>query len=84
MTGFDMNFLIDFLGWLLVANLLFVAFRVFIFGSAPKSFVYKVHSHFFKVTHRDFANAHYRGLILHITLLVFFNLLPYLVLRAMI
>jgi len=28
-------FLADFLGWLLLANLAFLAFRIFIFGSSP-------------------------------------------------
>ncbi len=84
MDEFNMSFLLVFLGWLLIANLLFIAFRVFMFGSTPKSFIYKVHTNFFKVTHKEFAYAHYRGLILHVTLMVFFNLLPYLVLRMII
>jgi hypothetical protein len=39
---------------------------------------------FFKVSHNDFAKAHYKGIILHVTLTVFFCLIPYLVLRALI
>jgi hypothetical protein len=79
-----METLANFLGWLLIANIAFLAFRVFIFGSTPKSFVYKIHSHFFKVSHKDFALTHYRAIVHHVTLIVFFNLLPYLVLRALI
>ena len=74
----------NFLGWLLVANIAFLAFRVFIFGSTPKSFAYKIHSHFFKVSHKDFALTHYRAIVHHVTFIVFFNLLPYLVLRGLI
>ena len=84
MDEFNMSFLLVFLGWLLIANLLFIAFRVFMFGSTPKSFIYKVHTNLFKVTHKEIAYDHYRGLILHVTLMVFFNLLPYVVLRMII
>ena len=79
-----METLANFLGWLLVANIAFLAFRVFIFGSTPKSFDYKIHSHFFKVSQKDFALTHYRAIVQHVTFIVFFNLLPYLVLRALI
>ena len=81
MGELDLNFLVNFLAWLIIANFLFIIFRVFIFGSYPKSFIYKIHHSFFKVSHKDFAKAHYKGIILHITLTVFFVLLPYIVLR---
>jgi len=81
MGTLDLNFLASFLGWLIVANFLFLIFRVFLFGSSPKNFIYKIHKNFFKVSNKDFEKAHYKGIILHITLIVFFILLPYLVLR---
>ena len=80
----NLNFVADFLGWLIIANFLFILFRVFIFGGVPKSSIYKIHHMFFKVSHNDFAKAHYKGIILHVTLTVFFCLIPYLVLRALI
>jgi len=76
-----LDLLTDFLGWLLIANILFLAFRIFVFGSSPKSFVYKIHSHFFKITHKEFALTHYKAIVNHVTLILFFNLIPYLVLR---
>ena len=81
MGTLDLNFLASFFGWLIVANFLFLIFRVFLFGSSPKNFIYKIHKNFFKVSNKDFVKAHYKGIILHITLIVFFILLPYLVLR---
>ena len=81
MGTLDLNFLASFFGWLIVANFLFLIFRVFLFGSFPKNFIYKIHKNFFKVSNKDFVKAHYKGIILHITLIVFFILLPYLVLR---
>ena len=84
MGTLDLNFLVNFLAWLIVANFLFLIFRVFLFGSSPKNFIYKIHKKFFNVSNKDFARAHYKGIILHITLLVFFILLPYIVLRYLI
>jgi len=81
MGTLDLNFLASFLGWLIVANFLFVIFRVFLFGGSPKNFIYKIHKKFFYVSNKDFAKAHYQGIILHVTLTMFFVLLPYLVIR---
>ena len=84
MGTLDLNFLASFFGWLIVANFLFLIFRVFLFGSSPKNFIYKIHKKFFNVSNKDFARSHYKGIILHITLIVFFILLPYIVLRYLI
>ncbi len=84
MGELNLEVLASFLGWLIIANFIFILFRVFIFGGAPKSLIYKIHHTFFKVTHKDFEKAHYKGIILHITLIVFFILLPYIVLRYLI
>jgi len=81
MGELNLEILASFLGWLIIANFAFLIFRVFIVGGAPKSLVYKIHHTFFKVSHKDFAKAHYQGIILHVTLTVFFALLPYLVIR---
>ena len=81
MGTLDLNFLASFFGWLIVANFLFLIFRVFLFGSSPKNFIYKIHKKFFNVSNKDFVKAHYKGIILYITLIVFFILLPYFVLR---
>ena len=53
----------------------------FLHWGEAKSLIYKIHHTFFKVTHKDFAKVHYQGVILHVTLTVFFVLLPYLLLR---
>jgi len=81
MGELNLEILASFLGWLIITNFAFIIFRVFIFGGAPKSLVYKIHHTFFKVNHKDFAKVHYQGIILHVTLTVFFVLLPYLLLR---
>jgi len=81
MGELNLEILASFLGWLIIANFAFIIFRVFIFGGAPKSLIYKIHHTFFKVTHKDFVKVHYQGIILHVTLTVFFVLLPYLLLR---
>jgi len=81
MGELNLEILASFLGWLIIANFAFIIFRVFIFGGAPKNLIYKIHHTFFKVTHKDFAKVHYQGIILHVTLTVFFILLPYLLLR---
>lgn len=81
MGELNLEILASFLGWLIITNFAFIIFRVFIFGGAPKSLVYKIHHTFFKVNHNDFAKVHYQGIILHVTLTVFFILLPYLLLR---
>ena len=81
MGELNLEILASFLGWLIIANFIFIIFRVFIFGGAPKSLIYKIHHTFFKVTHKDFVKVHYQGIILHVTLTVFFVLLPYLLLR---
>lgn len=81
MGELNLEILASFLGWLIIANFAFIIFRVFIFGGAPKSLIYKIHHTFFKVTHKDFSKVHYQGVILHVTLTVFFVLLPYLLLR---
>ena len=81
MGELNLEILASFLGWLIIANFTFIIFRVFIFGGAPKSLIYKIHHTFFKVTHKDFVKVHYQGIILHVTLTVFFVLLPYLLLR---
>ena len=83
MGKLNLDVLASFLGWLIIANFIFILFRVFIFGGAPKNSIYKIHHTFFKVTHEDFAKAHYQGIILHVTLTVFFTLLPYLVIRIL-
>jgi hypothetical protein len=83
MGELNLDVLASFLGWLIIANFIFILFRVFIFGGAPKNLIYKIHYTFFKVTHEDFAKAHYHGIILHVTLTVFFTLLPYLVIRIL-
>ena len=83
MGELNLEILASFLGWLIIANFIFILFRVFIFGGAPKNLIYKIHHTFFKVTHEDFAKAHYQGIILHVTLTVFFTLLPYLVIRIL-
>jgi hypothetical protein len=83
MGELNLDVLASFLGWLIIVNFIFILFRVFIFGGAPKNLIYKIHYTFFKVTHEDFAKAHYHGIILHVTLTVFFTLLPYLVIRIL-
>lgn len=81
MGELNLEILASFLGWLIIANFAFIIFRVFIFGGAPKSLIYKIHHTFFKVTHKDFVKVHYQGIILHVTLTAFFVMLPYLLLR---
>ena len=81
MGELNLEILASFLGWLIIANFAFIIFRVFIFGGAPKSLIYKIHHTFFKVTHKDFVKVHYQGIILNVTLTVFFVLLQYLLLR---
>lgn len=60
MGTLDLNFLASFFGWLIVANFLFLIFRVFLFGSSPKNFIYKIHKNFFKVSNKDFEKALYK------------------------
>ena len=47
MGELNLEVLASFLGWLIIANFAFTLFRVFIFGGAPKSFIYKIHHTFF-------------------------------------
>jgi hypothetical protein len=44
----NLNFIADFLGWLIIANFLFILFRVFIFGGVSKSSIYKIHHSFLR------------------------------------
>lgn len=72
--------LTGFLGWATLINLgiLIYWFVVIVFA---REWIYAIHTRWFNVTESQFDAIHYGGMGLYKLLIVFFNLIPWLVLR---
>lgn len=68
------------LGWSTLINLLFYLLWIAIFAFAH-DFVYGIHNQLFSISAEMFNAIHYAGIIFYKLLIVFFNLIPYLIMR---
>ena len=80
MAGMEMA--VRFLGWSLAVN---IAMGLAWFGmfSLGHEFMYKAHSRFFKISEERFDSLHYGGMLAYKLLVIFFNLVPLLVLALL-
>jgi sensor histidine kinase YesM len=77
-----MDPLLDFLFWSAVINLglLFVSFLIFTFG---RDFVYKFHGKWYDIKKDEFNAIIYSGMLFYKICILFFNIVPYIVLRIL-
>ena len=76
----DINTFTEFLAWCLVINL-GILFISFIFVTAFKGFTMSVHTKFFDVDEAYLVKTYFEYIARMKILIIFFNLVPYLVLR---
>jgi hypothetical protein len=75
-----MDPLLDFLFWSAVINLglLFVSFLIF---TLCRDFVYKFHGKWYDIKKDEFNAIIYSGMLFYKICILFFNIVPYIVLR---
>lgn len=76
----DMTTFTDFMGWCLAINL-GVLFLSFLFVTAFKGLTMSIHKKFFDVDDAYLSRFYYEFIGRYKLLIIFFNLVPYLVLR---
>jgi hypothetical protein len=78
----DRAVLLAFLGWCLVGN--FAALLLWVvFAVAGRRLVAGLHDKLFPIEEPEIVKIHYFGIMLYKLLIIFFLLVPYLVLRLM-
>ena len=77
-----MDPLLDFLFWSAVINLglLLVSFLAFTLGS---DFIYKFHGKWYDIKKDEFNTIIYSGMLFYKICILFFNIVPYVVLRIL-
>lgn len=83
MTDMTISILIDALGWCVLFNILLYLVWVFLF-IFKRDWMYHFHTRWFNLTPATFDRIHYSGIAFYKLLIIFFNLIPYLVLRSLI
>jgi len=77
-----MGSLAEFLLWSAIINLglLFVSFLAFTLG---RDFVYKFHGKWYDIKKEEFNTIVYSGMMFYKICIIFFNVVPYIVLRIL-
>jgi hypothetical protein len=77
-----MDSLLDFLLWSAVINLglLLLSFLAFTLGS---DFIYRVHGKWYDIKKEEFNTVIYSGMMFYKICIIFFNIVPYIVLRIL-
>ena len=77
-----MDYLLDFLFWSSIINLglLLLSFLAFTFGS---NFIYKFHGKWYGIKKEQFNAIIYSGMMFYKMCILFFNIVPYIVLRIL-
>ncbi|MDX1700817.1 MAG: hypothetical protein R3250_09375 [Melioribacteraceae bacterium] len=76
----SLELFIKILAWSTTINIAILIFWLIIFISA-RDMMYKMHTKWFKMSEETFSAIHYGGLGIYRMLILFFNLIPYLILR---
>jgi hypothetical protein len=76
------NPVLDFFLWSSIINLglLLVSFTAFTLG---RNFIYRMHSKWYDITKEQFSAIVYAGLMFYKICIIFFNIVPYIVLRVL-
>lgn len=73
----------DLLAWCALTNIVLYLWWVLIFIYAH-DWMFRFHSRWFNLTQDRFDSIHYAGIAFYKILIIFFNLIPYVVLRVLI
>ncbi|HEY5701995.1 MAG TPA: hypothetical protein VIV20_00825 [Gammaproteobacteria bacterium] len=73
----------DLLAWCALTNIILYLWWVLTFIYAH-DWMFRFHSRWFNLTQDRFDSIHYAGIAFYKILIIFFNLIPYLVLRILI
>jgi len=77
-----MDYLLDFLLWSSIINLglLLIGFLAFTLG---RNFIYRVHGKWYDIKKEEFNTIIYSGMMFYKICILFFNIVPYIVLRIL-
>jgi len=77
-----MDYLLDFLLWSAIINLglLMMSFLAFTLG---RNFIYRVHGKWYDIKKEEFNTIIYSGMMFYKICILFFNIVPYIVLRIL-
>ena len=78
----NIELLLSLLGWCSLVNVLLLLWWLLFFIFA-RDWMYKLHGRWFNINQERFDTIHYTGMATYKLFIIFFNLIPYVILRIL-